>query len=52
MEGVAPVEQQTELQEGGDQEAVCPQQEAEEGAQGASQEPDQGAAAVQGGWML
>ena len=52
VEGVAPVEQQTDLQEGGDQEAVCPQQEAEEGAQGASQEPDQGAAAVQGGWML
>ena len=51
VEGVAPVEQQAELQEAGDQE-VCPQQEAEEGAQGASQEADQGAGAVQGGLQL
>ena len=51
VEGVAPVEQQAELQEAGDQE-VCPLQEGEEGAQGASQEADQGAAAVQGGLML
>ena len=52
VEGVAPVEQQAELQEAGDQEAACPLQEGEEGAQGASQEADQGTAAVQGGWML
>ena len=52
VEGAAPVEQQAELQEAGDQEGACPLQEGEEGAQGASQEADQGAAAVQGGLML
>ena len=52
VEGVAPVEQQAELQEAGDQEAACPLQEGEEGAQGASQEADQGAGAVQGGLQL
>ena len=52
MEGVAPVEQQAELQEAGDQEGACPQQEGEEGAQGASQEADQGTTTVQGGLKL